>query len=382
MFIAGESITRSGIGLFITYPRRGRHRLFISIVPKQFTTIAGAVYPDEYQRFLSNLSPINLDIGFILSYSCMADTNFYDRLLLTTVMPLVVLAVLLGTYAFAKKNNGTSEQAIRAVQHKHLSAGLFVMFFVYSSVSFTVFQTFICDPLDDGVDYLRADYSLSCWSDEHVGYITYASFMVLVYPVGIPVAFSWWLVRNRHDLKMPGRDTVARLQPFSGIWAAYRPTHFYYEVVECGRRVALTGIAAFVLPGSAAQIATVLLLAVVFSLISESMQPFKEKLDMRLYRWGNGVVTLSMYVALLRKVDVSGDDTPAQSAFAGVLIAGNVFMILAVLVQSVLFAKEWHADNGAVEMDNPFAGDIQKSSVACTHVAGNAEGTAMSAFDK
>ncbi|CAM9095604.1 unnamed protein product, partial [Laminaria digitata] len=292
------------------------------------------VYPDEYQAFLSELSPINLDIGSILSYSCIVDTNFYHRLLLTTTMPLVVFAVLVGTNAIAMKQNGTSELARRSVQHKHLSAALFVMFFVYSSVSFTVFQTFACDPLDDGVEYLRADYSLSCWSDQHVAYVTYASVMVFVYPIGIPAAFTWWLARNRHDLTKPARETVDRLQPFSSLWVAYRPSCFYYEVVECGRRIALTGIAVFVFPGSAAQIAVVLLLAVVFSFISESMQPFEEKVEMWLYRWGNGVVLASMYVALLRKADVSGDDSRTQSAFAGVLIAANVFMIVAVLVHS------------------------------------------------
>ncbi|CAN0506315.1 unnamed protein product, partial [Scytosiphon promiscuus] len=100
---------------------------------------------------------------------------------------------------------------------------------------------------------------------------------------------------------------MGQLEPFSGLWTAYRPSRFYYEVVEYGRRIALTGIAVFVFPGSAAQIAVVLLLAVVFALISESMQPFNTEAEMGLYRWGNGNVLTSMYVVLLRKVDVSGD---------------------------------------------------------------------------
>lgn len=339
----------------------------------QFAAIAGAVYPDEYQAFLSKLSPINLDIGSILSFSCIAETNFYDRLLLTTIIPLVLFAVLAGTYAIAIRKNGKSELEVRSVQHKHLSAALFVMFFVYSSVSFTVFQTFVCDLLDDGVDYLRADYSLSCRSDQHVGYVVYASVMVLMYPIGIPAAFAWWLARNRRDLTKPGRETVARLQPFSGLWAAYRPSRFYYEVVECGRRIALTGIAVFVLPGSAAQIAVVLLLAVVFSFISETMRPFNKTVEMGLYRWGNGVVLASMYVALLRKADVSADDTPAQSAFAGVLIAANVFMVVAVLVQSTLFVKEWHAGTKTTELGDPCFRSIRKSSVPCMQVVGDAD---------
>lgn len=339
------------------------------------------MYPDEYKTFLSKLSLVNVDIGSIMSYSCIADSNFYHRLLLITMIPFVMLAALGGTYTFAKKRNGTSELAIRTVQNKHRSAGLFVAFFVYSSVSSTVFKTFACDSLDDGVNYLRADYSLTCWSHEHVGYVVYASVMVLVYPIGIPAAFAWWLARHRHDLTEPGREKVARLQSFSNLWAAYRPSRFYYEVVECGRRIVLTGASVFVLPGSDAQVAVVLLLAVVFSFVSESMQPFQENVEMWLYRWGNGVLLTSMYVALLRKVDVSGDDTATQSVFAGVFIAANVLMVIAVVVQSALLILKFleHKKNGVAD---PSSRSVRKSPVARMQHLRDAQEEKQNAFEK
>ncbi|CAN0518856.1 unnamed protein product, partial [Scytosiphon promiscuus] len=39
---------------------------------------------------------------------------------------------------------------------------LLVTFLVYSSVSSTVFRVFDCESLDDGKEYLRADYSTQC----------------------------------------------------------------------------------------------------------------------------------------------------------------------------------------------------------------------------
>lgn len=334
------------------------------------------MYPDEYQAFLSKLSPINLDVGFILSYSCIAGIDFYDRLLLATTMPLLVFGGLACTYAIAIQRNGKSEFAVRSVQHKHLSAALFTVLFVYSSVSFTVLQTFVCDSLDDGVAYLRADYSLICGSDQHSSYVAYASFMVWVYPIGVPAVFTYWLACNRHDLGKSERATMGRLQAFSGLWGAYRPSRFYYEVVECGRRIALTAIAVFVLPGSAAQIAVVLLLAVVFSFVAESLRPFQQSIEMGLYRWGNGIVLVSMYVALLRKVDISGEDSPAQSVFAGVLIAANVFMVVVVFVQSFLLVARWYSSM-AVEVDDPRFLSIHKSSEAWTQTVGDPDGTKM-----
>lgn len=85
-------------------------------------------------------------------------TDFYDRLLFATLGPVVVVLALGGTYAISRLNNGHSDRAMRVVRRKHLSALTFIAFFVYSSVSFTIFQTFVCETLDDGVAYLRADY--------------------------------------------------------------------------------------------------------------------------------------------------------------------------------------------------------------------------------
>lgn len=309
----------------------------------QFSIIAGNVYPEAYERFVSNLNPINLDICLFMSYSCIVTTNFYDRLLIATIGPLLVLAVLAGTYAIAKKRNGSSELAVRAVQRKHLSAALFILFFIYASVSFTIFQTFVCEKLDDGETYLRSDYSLTCTTNTYRAYKAYAILMVCVYPVGIPAAFTWWLARNRQVLNKPNRETLENLEPLKDLWAAYKPSRYYYEVIECGRRIILTGIAVFILPDSAAQIAVVLLLAVVFLFISESLSPFKTRVDMRLYRWGNGIVLASMYVALLLKVDVSAENGDNLYAFSVVLIVAHVFMVVTVIIQSLLLLKNWRA---------------------------------------
>lgn len=256
--------------------------------------------------------------------------------------------VLTGTYTIARKRNRNSDFAMRAVQHKHLSAALFMAFFIYASVSFTIFQTFVCDTLDDGRTYLRSDYSLTCTTKTYSTYRAYAIIMVCVYPVGIPAAFTWWLARNRQNLKRPNRETLENLEPLKDLWAAYKPSRYYYEVIECGRRITLTGIAVFVLPNSAAQIAFVLFLAVVFVFISESLSPFEKQVNMGLYRWGNGVILASMYVALLLKFDVSNEDS--MYAFSVLLIAAHVFMIVTVVVQSVLLLQEWRAEIIAVDV--------------------------------
>ncbi|CAM9151298.1 unnamed protein product, partial [Laminaria digitata] len=298
------------------------------------------VFPEVYKAFVSKLGPINLDMDFVLSYSCIVSTDFYDHLLVATMVPVLLLLVLAGSYLIARKRNESSEPAImRVILHKHQAASVYIALFFYSPATYKIFQTFSCDELDDGNSYLRADYSLSCLTSRHGWYEVYSLVMVGVYPVGIAAVFAGLLGWRRHDLVNPDRQSMAHLKPFNPVWVSYKKSRYYYEVVECGRRVAMTGIAVLLLPNSTAQLSAVVVFAVGFVFISEMISPFEKGADMNLYRWGNGTVVASMYVALLMNIDVARDDTPAMLTFSGVLVLANVFMIVTVLLQTAFMLK-------------------------------------------
>ncbi|CAN0279849.1 unnamed protein product [Ascophyllum nodosum] len=319
----------------------------------QFSGVVNVQYPPAYKKFLAALSVVNLNLGYILSLSCVVETNFYDRLILVTIAPVAVLGALAITCRVAMLRNGNSDKAI--ARNKHLSVGLFLLFMVYSSVSYTIFQTFVCDLLDSGVTYLRADYDLVCWTRTHIGFMTYAGLMVLVYPVGIPAVFAWALFKNRDSIKgvaetpdrtqcinrnginsEGGTTDTSWLEAIKDLWAPYKRNRYYYEVIECGRRITLTGLAVFIYPGSTAQVAIELLLAFAFSSISEMLSPFVEPLNAWLYRSGTWVIFLGMFLALLLKMDVADEDDHSQDVFAGLMIAAHVGMILVVIVNSIL----------------------------------------------
>ena len=94
-------------------------------------------------------------------------------------------------------------------------------------------------------------------------------------------------------------------------------------MVECFRRIALTGFAVFIIPDSSAQIAIVLLLAAVFMVVSEILAPFARPVEMWLYRAGHYVVFASMYLALLLRVDVSDERDQSQEVRARRWIGRN-----------------------------------------------------------
>ena len=317
-------------------------------------------YPLVYESFLAALSVVNLHLADIMSLACVLETNFYTQLILATVVPMVVLSALAITYFVAVRRNKHSIRAMRLAKKEHLSVALFIIFIVYSSVSYTIFQTFICDRLDSEVTYLRADYSIMCSTGTHEAYTTYAGIMVFVYPVGIPITFAWLLFTNRHEIKNvvatnragvqiePAR--LEALEAFKDLWAPYRQNRYYYEVIECARRITLTGLAVFIYPGSTAQVAIEALFAVLFTIMTEMLRPFADSLDAWLYRFGTWIIFLSMYLALLLKMDATDKESQSPNVFAGLLIAAHVGMICMVIVHAFLSVWKGFVDVRAVEM--------------------------------
>ncbi|CAM9923215.1 unnamed protein product, partial [Laminaria digitata] len=226
------------------------------ILSAQFASVANATYPGVYQIFLSSLDIINLDIGLVMSAGCLwSGIDFHDRLIADTVLPLTILGIMGMTYAIALRRHSTADDGVRdKIRNKHLSAVLFLLFFVYSSASTTVFRMFACDVLDDGEEYLRADYRILCTDAQHRTLQVYAAIMIAVYPVGTPLLFVVFLYSHRNVLSDPEADK-ATAQSISSLWAPYRPSCFYYEVIECGRRIMLTGVVVFIYPNDTAQIA-------------------------------------------------------------------------------------------------------------------------------
>ena len=289
-----------------------------------------------YQDFVSAVDVTNFDLGSVLAAGCLwSGIGFHDRLLVSTLGPLVVVGFLAVTYRIAARRNGANDAAVvDNIRHRHLTALLLVTFLVYSSVSSMVFQTFACETLDDGIEYLRADYRIHCTDAKHKAFEVYAGFMVFVYPVGIPLLYAALLFQRRDVLARAGADkTVA--EPIAGLWEAYRPERFYYEVVECGRRILLTGVVVFIFPNTAAQIAITMLIAFFFFAVFEVLSPYTSESDMWLSRGGHVIVFLSMFDLLVLKVDVSDERDQSQAAFAGVLVAGHVLMVLAIVVEVI-----------------------------------------------
>ena len=306
------------------------------VFASQFTEVENIVFPETYRRFVDVLNFLNIDF-WVLSAGCMTYVDFHIRFLTVIIGPIVAMLMLGGTYLYAVHRHDASDETLKIIQQKHMSVVLFLLFFVYTSASSVILPMFDCDALDDGNVYLRVDYTIQCDGLRHRVLTVFAGFMILVYPLGIPAFFAILLFKNRRVLLNESlRENSLNIMSFSDLWKPYRPSRFYYEVIECVRRLVLMTVGIAIGGDSAAQIAVAIMLAVSFTLISEGLAPYESQLDVWICRLGHAVVILSMYFALLLKVNISNDSQASQRVFEITLIVTNVLMVLTAIIEAIL----------------------------------------------
>lgn len=306
------------------------------------------------KSFLDKCQVLNLNLGWILSAGCLVDTDFYDRLLVSTIGPLLLLTLVLASYFAAKHRLPVGDRAEQArVTRAHASIIFWVSLLIYASVSATIFQTFACDRVETGDlrgstrSFLRADHRIDCDSARHDVFRAYAGIMCLVYPFGIPFCYFLILYRERATLlssaeggREVGGEAAATVTATDSIdfarvlWRPYRPQAFYFEVVECLRRVMLSGLIVFILPNTAGQVVTTFLMSLFFFAVLSVLNPYASRWDAWLAGVGHVVVMVSMFVALLMKVDTEGENSFSQDVFAWVLVATTCGMLVAVAVEA------------------------------------------------
>lgn len=286
-------------------------------------------YPEIYETFLGYVDVVNLDLAWMMSAGCLIDTDFYDSLLVSTIGPLVMTGLVLLSRTVMRRRYPANDQIKRSKSdRRHASAIFWVSFLVYSKTSGTIFQAFACDEIDNGTSFLRVDHSVQCFTPRHKWFMGYAGVMSIIYPFGIPFCYAAVLYYARTAIKSGQEAVAGSTVVLKELWQPYQKDAYFYEVVECLRRVVLSGVVVFVLPNTAGQIATSFLLSMFFFVIFMVLNPYQHRSDTWLGIIGHAVVMLSMFSGLLEKVDIEGDDSFSQEVFAVVLIVAHLAMVL------------------------------------------------------
>lgn len=269
------------------------------------------------------------------------DLNFHHRLLISTLVPLVSLALFGVTYVIGRMRNQGNESALRKVQDKHIFVVILSTFIIYSPVSSILCQMFSCYELDNGQSLLVADFRISCTDPKHQALQLYAMFMFLPYTVGIPAFYAVLLFQKREILSDgTAREDDSDARSTSTLWRLYKPSCYYFELIECLRRFFLSGLLVFLFWGTAAQAGIVLLMTMLFLVISEVLDPYDSVLDSWISRMGQVAICTSMIWALMLKADEGGGEGESRYVYTWAIMCEVVGMFSVVAIEIVSAVRD------------------------------------------
>jgi hypothetical protein len=285
---------------------------------------------------------LSFDLFSFLSMGCLVNLDFYDELLATCVLPLVLAAGALGYARYV---------ASRDWWRVFTQIYLVILFCIYPGVSRKILTIFKCESFfvnvageqdcdDLGVwrdddacfqSFLRADYRLSCDDERYAAWSVFGGLMVALYPVGVPCLF-WALLRR----SVVHKASAGRTHELAFIKEAYKDEYYWWEVAEVLRKLFTTVMAVFFMEGSASQILVTLLVALAAFGCLLFYSPYLADDDNVVAAGAQMGIILASLSALCIKVNVTVDDAWSKEAFDTMLVMLLVSVPVLALLEVLL----------------------------------------------
>ena len=324
-------------------------------------------FPDGFQVRMVQLSAVvNIGISRSAIFHCLFGwtVDFVDELLFVTIYPAVILFLFVAVYhvhMYIKMGRHshpptTESASYRAeagiVRAKYVEIFLLFTYLILPSLVVTIFETFRCQTVDpDGVNaggdsYLRADYSISCHSSRYHFAVAWAVLMIFVYVLGVPAFYFYLLYSNRSAIMT--RDLTAVLVDERGnsaeqqqltavrfLFDSYKPSFWYWELVETAFRLSLTGFLVLgVYAGDNAQMVLGFGIALLFVKLFEYFDPYLDDVSQSSKIVTMWEISIIFFIFILIKSDFISDSAIVA---IGLVLVVTVFMNLAVALLRILW---------------------------------------------
>ena len=130
--------------------------------------------------------------------------------------------------------------------------------------------------------YLYKDYSIDCNSNRYQKMVPFAITMIIIYPAGIPLLYFVLLwkhrkvLSNEDQMKKEAEDHFPTTGHILFLVEAYKYEYYWFEVLECVRRLLLAAIVGIVSKDAAAAPVMGILVSLAFVVVFTNLKPYKE----------------------------------------------------------------------------------------------------------
>jgi hypothetical protein len=317
-------------------------------------------FPTSFSQLMDSFEFCNVDIVAIINGMCLVSTSFYGIFLYNFLMPMIFTLLVLMHYFITKPRGAAAEEdSAKNFGSFHWTLFCMMCFFIYPNGSRVMISMFRCHELQfaNGVtkSYLYADYSIQCYEGDHVTYMILGAIGVLLYPVGIPVFFTYKL-RGYANLTLDGKpiqktvsyygleglvvvpaegaDAIPMLKDpvveerFGFLYGRFRLEFWWYEINEMVRKLFMGSITMFIAPGSATQILAAIVGNTFFMVMQLFCWPYKTYDDNVLFGIMLVATNFTLFGALLITARIDVLDEYADGVATGVLIGTTVILIV------------------------------------------------------
>lgn len=185
-----------------------------------FTGNMSLQWPAAFGEFCAAFAFLNVDLTAIFALGCVADMDYFGKVLITFLLPIIVFPTLV-IIAYICINFTSLD--VEMVKTKLWTVGLFFSFLIYPNCCSTFLSTFVCHDVE-GTHYLMADYSLECFDSKWIPYAIVSILGILLFCMGIPATNYILLYSNKHKLFVDPKF-VAR---YGFMYARYEEPYFFW----------------------------------------------------------------------------------------------------------------------------------------------------------
>ena len=229
---------------------------------------------------------------------------------------------------------------------------MLILYFAFPQVTALAFRLFedcttFTDELGESRAFLISDrkhYAVPCPSDELKGAQSTAWAAIFLYPVGVILLSAWLLYCCRSTLLLE-QESTPYTRSISFLHAPFKPTYFYFDLLELAKKLFLIGFASLIEPGTLAQITVAVLASQLFLVLHLQSLPYRRNMDNILATMVNlSLVFFFFWTALLQTGALGGDDDLEPDRLSSMGNAVSLMMLIAVVgvlvVAALLFFFE------------------------------------------
>jgi hypothetical protein len=306
-----------------------------------FPVVLDLEYPEPFGELLASLSLVTIDLNSLTTgLECFFNesSSYYFYVLIATLFPTFVCILLV----LARKPYWV----------------VFVTFLMLPASSVAAFRVYACETFDDDSTWLRADYNVECDTELHNFFKLYAGFVILLWPVGVPLMTGALLYKHRELLAEPHEERAkeAEVVSYKLLFEGYQSAFFFWELVVSLRRLFLIGVLVVLAQGSVIQLAIGIFVCLTTITLQAHYFPFEGDFANLFALAAEWLVFLALFLGLIGRMDPSkfeGDEGSVigtvLAVFTGALLALSVLFVNIEAVRSAVTHLNDHRKNFVIE---------------------------------